>query len=231
MAWPLAYLSCIALAFATANGLPGAPAPILLAVGLPAAVALSRLRREPFFAAWIVAVIPTALLSWRIAGESALRSPLPLLAVGLLGIAAFAATIRERARVAAPLAVLGLMACLVAYFSSGHGGAGPMTRWLLAHGLTIERAHALTLAFRKTVHFTFYGTVGWTALRAACATGAGSKEAIRAALLSALVVASFDELRQSAYADRTGSAWDVLLDLAGAATFVGLSGTVRRKTR
>jgi VanZ family protein len=66
--------------------------------------------------------------------------------------------------------------------------------------------------FRKATHLVVYGILGALAWRA----GRGRFVALALCLL----VASADEWRQSESAARSGSVWDVLLDLAGAAIAV-----------
>ena len=225
MPWWIAYAAGVALALGYAGGsLP----PILLAVALPGALALSKLRRRPIFAPWIVAVVPTAVGFWMLGGGKG--NPALSLVLGVVGFIIFALKAKGEP-VALPLAFLGGAVVLVAYFSGGQGSSGTMLRWLVAHGMSDSHAHQVTLAFRKTVHFTFYGLTGLTALCAARAAEAESPEAVRTALLAAFTLAAFDEFRQSGYANRTGSAWDMLLDLAGAAAFVGLSVWRARKKR
>lgn len=114
-------------------------------------------------------------------------------------------------------------AILVSLVSSSVGGADPMKQWVMAHlGMGAEAADQLVLAVRKTIHFTFYGCVAWSAAAAA----RSAKEPEGSWLLFggwfALTVASFDEMRQITAAGRTGSFWDVLIDLAGALTFLAI---------
>lgn len=229
-AWPLVYLAGVLVVVALSSGVPGAIAIIGLSAALPAVLSASRLRKEPSFGLWIFALVPTAFALWRIAGDDRPLDHAPVLAVGLFGAGLFVAATKGRA-ILVPLGALAIEVWLVAYLSSGHGSGGAMLRWLLAHGVAPDRASHLVYAFRKTVHLVFYGSVGVTTLLAA--RGAGSKpgEAVRTALLAVLVVASFDELRQSGYADRTGSAWDVLLDTTGGCLAVGLLEGRRRRVR
>ncbi len=206
----------------------GSAAPLLLAIALPLALELSPLRGETGYAAWLVATLSGAVALWLNAGglHPACESLPPLLA------ATGAVLFLSRPGKPKPyLIALTLELWLVAYLSSGHGGGDPMVAWLQRHGLGQDAAETVTHLFRKGVHFTFYGTVAWTALGASRAVGTPPVGAIRTALLAALALASFDELRQSAYANRTGSAWDVLLDLCGAIAFIGLSEWRRRKRR
>jgi VanZ family protein len=70
----------------------------------------------------------------------------------------------------------------------------------------------LNAIVRKTAHVVEYGIL------AALAWHASAR--VAPPLLIALAVASTDEFRQSLSPHRTGTAWDVLLDLAGAALVV-----------
>ena len=223
MASLAAYQACFALPH------PGGFAPLVLVFGLPAALLASCLRDEEILLWWLMASLPVALLLWQTAGGIESRGTVGLSLFAAFGAVGFA-LVRLRP-VKGWLLLLSILVWLVAYFSSGHGSGAPMDDWWSRHGLSSAQAEALTLAFRKTVHLAFYGTVGWTGLRAARAAGAAPAEAVRTGMLTALAVASFDELRQSGYANRTGSAYDVLLDLAGAAAFVGLSEWRRLKAR
>lgn len=226
--WAVAHIVVVALAVVYGHTLPGGIAPILLTVALPLALETSPLRDDAAYASWLMMALAGAVALWLLS-ENAHPAyegfPAMLSAVTAAGFL----TRLHRTGPRRFLLLLAVQVALVAYFSSGRGGSGAMVHWLVAQGLSDAQAHSLTLAFRKTVHFTFYGTVGWTALQAARGSGAERNKAVRTALLAALAVASFDELRQSGYANRTASAWDVLLDLAGAFTFVGLS--VFRETR
>jgi len=89
--------------------------------------------------------------------------------------------------------------------------------------ISAQHAETLVLIVRKTIHFTFYGLLGWTGFRFAVASGADKRKAIFCGLLMALFFASFDESRQTFFPNRTGSAYDVLLDFVGALTFISLS--------
>lgn len=204
---------------------------LLMAVLLPTALATSRSLRGRLLVAWAMLVAPAAVALLGLSSGDPAAPTLPASLLALAGAALFVhAALRDHKPVL-PLLVLGACACLVAYFSGGRGGPGPMMDWYERFGLTEAQAYALTLAFRKTVHFTFYGTVGLSALLAAHRAGAGRAEAVRTAALAVLVVAGADELRQAGYANRSGSPWDVLLDFAGAAVFVGLSEARRARRR
>lgn len=204
----------------------GHGAPIVwLATTLPLVLAAT-LRPNRVFAPWLIAAVATAVALWWTAAVGG-APPYFVFAVATLGVLAFLAEARHDLRTAAWLLVLGAMIGTVAYVSSNKGGPEPMLAWLMSHGLTAEQAHAATLAIRKTIHFTAYGSVGWVAFRADEAAGARLGYAIATGLGTAASLAIFDELRQAGYSNRTGSAWDVLLDLSGATVFLGISGWLR----
>ena len=225
--WLIGYLVGLALAVLTSS-----PAPLVLAAGLPGALALlSTMRSRSAFSYWTVLTVAGTLGFWLLSGSGFEPLVVALLVGAAIAGALFFGAIREHRQLRLFLTLLSGFAMLVGYFSSGAGGAGPMLTWLTAHGCTDPQAHLITLCFRKTIHFTFYGTVGWTALQAARQATDSSSAAVRTALLAAVALASFDELRQSGYTSRTGSAWDVLLDFSGAAVFIGLSEWRRLKGR
>ena len=123
-----------------------------------------------------------------------------------------------------------LLSWLVAFFSSPSGSSGGMTR-LAMRLFHLPRSEAENVVFwtRKCIHFTFYGTLSWFSFRWLTASGLAVKAAVVAALGIALVHACYDEGRQSLFPDRTSSARDVLLDMAGAAVFVGSAANRRRE--
>jgi len=70
---------------------------------------------------------------------------------------------------------------------------------------------------RKTAHFTEYAVLGYWALKAFTRTAA---EWLRnhfyiSAFAVVIIVASLDEFNQRFISSRTGSVWDVLLDISG----------------
>ena len=79
------------------------------------------------------------------------------------------------------------------------------------------------MAFRKTAHLAFYGFAGYAAWRGAAQAGAWRHGRLLFAFGAALLIATFDELRQSTQIGRSGSIWDVLLDMVGAFVTVGLA--------
>ena len=84
--------------------------------------------------------------------------------------------------------------------------------WL--HAIFGEVPHAAHVAFRKTAHVLAYGLLGALAFRA--------DRRWLIALGMTLLVAGTDEWLQSRTAQRTGTPWDVALDLAAAGIVVFL---------
>jgi VanZ family protein len=117
------------------------------------------------------------------------------------------------------LGFLFVFTLLVATFSGDAGGANPMDAWLRSLGLTTAQAHTFVIALRKTIHFVFYASVGFAATAAARRGGEEPDRARWMGLGYALLLACFDEFRQSGTSSRTGSPIDVALDMSGA--FVG----------
>jgi VanZ family protein len=65
-----------------------------------------------------------------------------------------------------------------------------------------------------------YGLLAWFSARASLAGGNSKPNAVGFALAVVLVIAAFDEVRQSTHPQRVGSPMDVLIDLSGAAVFL-----------
>lgn len=225
--WLLAYACGIGLAL-----MGWSPAPMVLAVGVPGAfLLLPRMREETAVAGWVLLLVAGTLGFWRLSGGGPQQDVDRLIFLAIIaGVPFFQWTLKNRT-LGVPLVSLAVFAMMVGYFSSAKGGADTMESWLHLHGYSVAQAHEITIIFRKTVHFTFYGSVGLTSSILGWRVTKREGDAVRTGLLAALSLASFDELRQSAFANRTGSAWDVLLDLAGAATFIGLSRWVARRKR
>lgn len=91
-------------------------------------------------------------------------------------------------------------------FSSGHSHG-----WL-ATLLGRDYPELVNHAIRKFGHIFFYGVLGLLAWRA--------DRRLPVALGVVLAVASLDEYKQSLTRERTGSAWDVLLDVCSALLFI-----------
>jgi VanZ family protein len=87
-------------------------------------------------------------------------------------------------------------------FSSNHSQSWLTT--ILGHGIS----HSVNIAIRKLGHLVAYGILGALAFRA--------DRRILVAVAIALLIASIDEWQQSMTLQRTGTPWDVMLDLCGA---------------
>jgi VanZ family protein len=148
------------------------------------------------------------------------------LAAGLATFSSYQKNPKARAIIAALVPIF-VCAWLVAYFSSSTGAGGHMIEWFIRH-LSMDRASAQRLSFavRKSIHFLFYGLFGLFAYRAA--SKGGIRNSVLAGVAFSVFHAAFDELRQAGYADRTGSFWDVLLDLSGAVVFVLCAAFLRQ---
>lgn len=122
-----------------------------------------------------------------------------------------------------------LMSWLIAFFSSPSGGSGGMiTDAMKWFSLSRESAETLVFYVRKTIHFSFYGLLGWSSFRWGLSLSLPLRRAVVFGLLMVLVHASFDEGRQTFFADRTANVYDVLLDMSGACVLVGANAFVRR---
>jgi VanZ family protein len=92
---------------------------------------------------------------------------------------------------------------------------GPLLRWLLpeASQATLSQIHFL---LRKAAHVGGYGLLAFLTWRALLAsTRAAALRLTLPALAWVLAVAVCDEIRQATLPARTGSAWDVGLDISG----------------
>lgn len=100
-------------------------------------------------------------------------------------------------------------------FSSGHSGSLMAT--LFGRYLSPAQVETLNFFFRKCMHLTGYGILGWLGFRAARGESRGfsMKWAVTGVLIT-LAVASVDEWHQTLIPSRGGSAKDVLLDCCGA---------------
>lgn len=117
-----------------------------------------------------------------------------------------------------------LMSWLIAYFSSPSGGSGGMIAWAeRLFAMSPDQAQSFIHIVRKTIHFCFYGSLGLTGFMWAKWCGAERRHSIAMGLCTVAAFASFDECRQTFFPNRTGSFWDVLLDLSGAVVFVGIA--------
>jgi hypothetical protein len=213
--------------------LDGVALPLLSAVLLSGVLLLAAERHEglvPFCAVLLfgMPLFWAASLSYDVGAQL-----LPLRIGALAAALALALGSSVRPRLQAWLAVLAATCLLVAWFSGGAGAADPMLDFVVrTFGLDEATAGAILRVFRKSVHFLFYGFVGYAAFQVVRETGSRPLVGVAAGMLFVLFLALFDEIRQATIPGRTGSALDVLLNLAGATTFIVLAARrdVRRDT-
>jgi len=120
----------------------------------------------------------------------------------------------------------------VGYLSGPTGGANWMVEWVQAQ-FQVSPAVALDVIhnFRKTFHFCFYGTSALVWSQGLRRLDSASPNRPLLALGLVLCMASMDEVRQHFVPNRTGSPWDVLLDLSGAVTFLAIWHFARPNAR
>jgi hypothetical protein len=107
----------------------------------------------------------------------------------------------------------------------------PMLRWLFPD-LSIRTYLDLIVWIRKGAHVAEYALLGFLAFRAVFLTVHSALA--RIALLSlgvAATVAVMDEIRQTLLPERTGSAWDIALDVSGALAAIGLALWIKRRAQ
>jgi VanZ family protein len=141
-------------------------------------------------------------------------------------------TFKQRAWRYAPL----LLFILLIYFNStgamSASSTGRILRPLLAFlfgELTDAQYGLVQSVIRKTAHFTQYAMLGWLSARA---FSSSSREILRrnwfiVSLSLVAVIASLDEYHQSFVSSRSGSVYDVLIDITGGATALILIFAVR----
>lgn len=107
---------------------------------------------------------------------------------------------------------------LVAWFSGRRGGPEPMVEFLSGWWfLSAEAIERIVVTLRKMGHVLFYGSFAWLVARATrvLAPDTSRSRIVVYAVLFVLAHAVFDEARQAFTPGRTGSPWDVILDLCG----------------
>lgn len=160
----------------------------------------------------------------------------PSLAVALIGVVAALVVLQlllfrlMRSELFTPAEFALCMASfLLGYFSGSRGGADPMVAWLIdTFGWTPDFARAATVAFRKAIHFTAYGSLATLAAFAILQRAGALRSALQFGLAWALSFALFDEIRQYFSPGRLGSIWDVALDMSGALCFLTILYLSRR---
>ncbi len=178
---------------------------------------------------WVIELPRMGSLGTRIAGAAVYGAAF----VALLAFAVWLLAERRRdpRRAYWTLATLAAV-WLVAVFSGEAGRADPMIAWLRGlFGWDLATAEAAVLALRKSVHFLFYGATAWAAFWSGWHGRLYAEMAGAYALAFALVLSVFDEARQFGAFGRSGSAWDVALDMAGAlaAAVICVRGARRRE--
>lgn len=133
---------------------------------------------------------------------------------------------RERRLVWGSVFLVPLLVLLASY-SGASGGVGGMTPWF--SWLPESVAWTVVVGVRKMIHATYYPLLALSALAAFTRVRPDCRANGPWALGFAGIFAVFDEVRQSQVPGRSGSAWDVLLDLVAAA--IVLAFVVRRSER
>jgi len=151
-----------------------------------------------------------------------------------------AAGVRTRGR--AWVAWLAVAACT--FLILGLGGAEfgaaqtsrymlPALRWIFPD-LSIRTYLVLIMWIRKIAHVTEYALLGFLAFRAVWLSLQQQSALARVAFLAlglAAAVAMTDEIRQSFLESRTGSPWDVAIDVSGALLAIGVALWWQRRGR
>ena len=134
-------------------------------------------------------------------------------------------------------APLVLWAVLILILGSGAGSTAQTSRFIKpliefffpdAAPDTFLLVHAF---IRKTAHFVEYAILAALAARAfsGFSTGWPRRNSILSSAAVVVGVASLDEFNQSFLISRTGSGWDVLLDMAGGAAVLATYYLIRNR--
>jgi VanZ family protein len=120
---------------------------------------------------------------------------------------------------------VGVWMLVVLRFSQGDVSAD-WSRWNLESlirilGLTPQQAEIAHFWIRKGAHVVEYAVLSFLSFRAA-ALSLSAARAAACAMLLCLTVATLDEAHQATLRTRTGTPWDVALDVAGAALGVAI---------
>jgi VanZ family protein len=126
-----------------------------------------------------------------------------------------------------------LWAVVILSASSGGFSSENSGRWLRLFfaGDVPDLVH---FAIRKAAHVVEYAilaALGWRALRRTGSATRSAATVAAGALGIALAVAVTDETLQSLSPLRTGSVWDVVLDLSGALLAVGIAAAVSQRRK
>lgn len=106
----------------------------------------------------------------------------------------------------------------------------PILRWLFPE-MTLRTYLDLIVWLRKGAHVTEYALLGFLAFRAVFLSveSALARVALLALSVAALVAIS-DEVRQTWLPERTGSAWDIAIDVSGALAAIGIALWLKRRS-
>lgn len=142
----------------------------------------------------------------------------------------------QQPRVWLAWAAVAAFAALVLWLGSGGFSSSRTTLWFKAivrffdpdvSGRELHRLHDF---LRKTAHTVQYGILALLAFRATRMSLDTVMARIAAiAVLVAIAVASIDEVRQTFLPERTGSAFDVMLDGSGALAAVAIAVVWQRR--
>lgn len=171
--------------------------------------------------AWALSYGASFVWSWS-HGQPGARLPEWAYLSGAASLVALAAWSARGGRAPGAWSVgLIVLGTLVSFFSGPSGAADPWLRFF-QETLKLPPEVAQTVLFwsRKSLHFSGYGVFAHVAFREALAQGLGRRQAAWAALAWTAPHAVFDEADQVFAGNRNGSLADVLVDWAGAATFV-----------
>jgi VanZ family protein len=107
--------------------------------------------------------------------------------------------------------------------TSTHGLLTPLLHWLFPD-LNANERYLLHLRIRKTAHLVEYGVLALLALQAVwLSVRSATARIVLMSLALVAIVAMLDETGQAYSSARTGSVYDVLLDITGAAIALALA--------
>lgn len=105
----------------------------------------------------------------------------------------------------------------------------PILRWLFPD-LSIATYLELIVWLRKAAHLTEYALLGLLAFRAVFLSVENTLARVALLALSIAVLAAVsDEIHQTFLPERTGSIWDIALDVSGALAAIGFALWLKRR--
>jgi VanZ family protein len=126
---------------------------------------------------------------------------------------------------------------VVIFFLSSPAGAMPETSRIIGPLLQFffpdmpsETRQIIHGYVRKIAHFTEYAILAFLAVRALSLSSSVILQKWRyvLAFVFVAVIASIDEFNQSFESSRTGSVWDILLDISGGAVMIAFLWLIKR---